>query len=350
MAFCKLRHTLHVYCFHQLESVKRALRYKMETITFYAYDTICSVGAVGGNGEDPQGDNILHKAKDIAKQVEHTLNMYNPSSELSRLCASYHPGVPYMVSPMLYQFIRLNLEFAAMSGGAFDPTVGILMKLWNFLAADPVVPNDAQIEAALQRVGYQHVHTVVGHSEILIDIPGVVLDPGASGKGFALSLVADYLKMAGVQQAMLNFGGNLYALGLRPATEECSARPWRIAIRDPNDLSSYIGTVTLNSRGLATSSWYEHCFFADAKVHHHLIDPRTGRPKEPLWASVSVLSSHAAYTDLASTSFFLLDDAGRKKLTQRLVRNGIDIDYVAVSTNGTISASPGAGFSPKNGV
>ncbi len=316
----------------------------METISFFAYDTLCSVSAVVPVGSGAR--DIVGETEKIARAVEDTLSMFEPESELSRLCAQYTPGVAYPVSDMLASFLHLNMEFADMTGGAFDPTVGPLVKLWDVLAPEPCVPSDADINAMLARVGYRHVAASKADCTVTFDAPGIVLDPGASGKGFALGLVAAFLRGCGVQQAVLDFGCNLYAIGDKPGAAGRPARPWRAGLRHPDKLDAVMGTVELCGRGVATSSWYEHSFQKDGVVYHHLLDPRTGRPKSLEISSVSILSSHAVYTDLMSTAFFMLGVEEGERLIARLAQKGIDIDYVAVLGDGAICHSPGAGFLP----
>lgn len=314
----------------------------MEQTAFFAYDTLCSVMLEPPAGADAGA--LLAGAEALAMEVERTLSMFDAGSELARLCAGYTPGVAMAVSPMLRDFLRLNLDFAAITDGAFDFTVGPLVKLWNFLADDAAPPDDAALAEALGRVGWQNVHLNDEAATLTLDVPGMVLDPGASGKGFALSLVADHLRGAGVKQAVLDFGGNLYAIGGK-RTEDGTEAPWRTGLRHPDKLDAVLGTVELCGRGVATSSWYEHCFKRDGVTYHHLLDPATGRPKPLEVSSVSILSSQAVYTDLMSTAFFILGPGKGAALAKRLwEERGVDVDWVAMLPGGEVKASPGAGF------
>lgn len=318
----------------------------MEKITFVAYDTLCTIGISEPPGG--HGGSLLRQAKELALSVQHTLNMYDPGSELSRLCAGYTPGIPVGVSDMLYDFIRLNLEFSEQTGGAFDFTVGPVVKLWNFLSDHPEIPTDRELDQAMQTVGYQHVHLNDVHQEIILDTAGMSLDPGASGKGFALGLAADFLKAEGVKHAVLDFGGNLFVMGNKPSLEG-KQEPWRVGIRHP-DQENYLGHVCLADRGIATSSWYEHSFQKNGVVYHHLLDPRTGRPRDMDISSVSVLSSTAVYTDLLSTAFFVMGAEAGCALADRIAASkNIDIDYVILKKDGSLLASKGACFQPGRG-
>lgn len=312
--------------------------------TFLAYDTLCRINLEAPTQE--KADTLLARGQALALEVQTTLSMYDPSSELSRLCASYIPGREYPVSPMLADFLALNLLFCARTNGAFDPTVGPLVRLWDFLADNPRVPSEEEIAAAKARVGYQHIHLDTARLLVRLDAPGIILDPGASGKGYALGLVVDLLRQEGIQNAVLDFGGNLYLIGGRRAGEE--ENPWRIALIDPEDTRDYIGTVSMRDMGVATSSWYEHSFRQEGKIFHHLLDPFTGKPQPLALQSVSILSSNGAYTDFLSTAFFMLGpERGAALVAELAQESGAFIGYVAVTDSREILHSDNVAFIPK---
>lgn len=128
----------------------------MRTITFVAFDTLCAISIFGEEACVPEQEKeacLLEQAKALVLSVQDTLNMYDPKSELSRLCASYIPGKPQKVSPVLWEFIWLNLEFSGQTGGMFDFTVGPLVKLWDVLAEEPKIPEGKMLKEAMERVG-----------------------------------------------------------------------------------------------------------------------------------------------------------------------------------------------------
>jgi len=322
----------------------------MKKTTFIAYDTLCSISISEPAGRS--GALLLDQAKELALAVQGTLNMYDPDSELSKVCAAYIPCVPICITSMLYRFISLNLEFSRQTGGAFDFTVGSLVKLWDFIGDQPEIPEDRQLRRIMKQVGYQHVHLLKDRQEVVFDVPDITLDPGASGKGFALELAVDFLKSEGVTQAVLDFGGNLYAIGGKPESGSEAISHWRVGIRHP-DQDHLLGTVILADRGIATSSWYEHSFCKDGTVYHHLLNPQTGKPQELDISSVSILSSQALYTDLLSTAFFVMGKDGGCALADYLADQcGVDADYVILGKDGSLLASPGAGYcrAPVNGI
>ena len=289
------------------------------TRAFLAYDTLCRIAA-----EIPEdGEQLLEQCEEEAHGLERTLSMFDPDSELSRLCRDIRPGEAVPVSETLYTFLEQNLEICRLSGGAFDPTVGPVVKLWDFLSQTPRIPSAERIRAVLDRVGYQHVRLDRNTRTVTFDLSGIGLDPGAAGKGFALGLIGAHQDAQG------------------------GTRPWKVAIRDPDNTGSVFGTVQLQDAGIATSSWYEHSFQKNGTVYHHLLDPRTGYPMPLTLKSVSILSSRPVYTDLLSTAFFILGEEEGGVLVDRLRRDsGEMIEYVAVREDGTVAASPGAAFTP----
>ena len=271
------------------------------TRAFLAYDTLCRIAA-----EIPEdGEQLLEQCEEEAHGLERTLSMFDPDSELSRLCRDIRPGEAVPVSETLYTFLEQNLEICRLSGGAFDPTVGPVVKLWDFLSQTPRIPSAERIRAVLDR-----------------------------------------LRQGGVRQAVLDYGGNLFVIGAHQDAQG-GTRPWKVAIRDPDNTGSVFGTVQLQDAGIATSSWYEHSFQKNGTVYHHLLDPRTGYPMPLTLKSVSILSSRPVYTDLLSTAFFILGEEEGGVLVDRLRRDsGEMIEYVAVREDGTVAASPGAAFAP----
>lgn len=312
------------------------------TRAFLAYDTLCRIAAEIPEGGEP----LLDQCEEEARQLERTLSMFDPDSELSRLCRNARPGERVPVSRTLQVFLEENLEICRLSGGAFDPTVGPLVKLWDFLSDTPRIPSPDDIRAALAQVGYQHITLDGEKGTVSFDIPHVGLDPGAAGKGFALGAAVERLRRGGVGRAVLDYGGNLFVMGRRRG-KNGEDRPWKVAIRDPDDASAVFGTVELQDAGIATSSWYEHSFQKDGKVYHHLLDPKTGYPKPLTLKSVSVLSSKPVYTDMLSTALFVLGEERGSALADRLRRDsGEMIEFVAVREDGSVIASAGAAFSP----
>lgn len=313
----------------------------MDSIYFIAYDTTCSIHI--SVDDDVQSNRILSKCRDIALEVHSTLNMFDEISEISKMCRSYYTDVPYFVSGMLFDFLTINLKIARLTGGVFDPTIAPVIKLWRFSDDMTVLPDADKIAQALSRVGYEHIFLNQQDRSVEFNMPGMEIDPGAAGKGFALGLVVDYLRSQGVDSGYLDFGGNLYVLGEKHTAN--GSRPWSIATADPDDKSRIIGGINLKDGGVATSSWYEHYHEIDGVIYHHIIDTQTGMPCALKLKSVTIISSNAVYTDLLSTPLFLLGEKQGCELIDRIrAETGKTIEYVIVRNDGSVLASQGAGF------
>lgn len=297
----------------------------MMGFAFIAFDTLCRIQINDECGE--RFPTIKREVEASARQVEKTLSMFDDTSELKCLCDRYVPDRWYEVSSLLHDFLLENQRMFKWSQGAFDPTVGSIVKAWNFLADCPVVPTDDTIQMLLQHVGFQFVEIDGEVPRVRFHAPGMVIDPGASGKGFALEQAVQILRQANIGSASLNYGGNLFVLG----TRDEHASPWRAGIVHPDDPSKIYTTVDLVDQGISTSSWYEHGFSQDGEIYHHILDPRTGRPQKRRVSSVSVISDNAFYTDLVSTPLFMLDEDAHEPLLEQIRREkGIKLETIVI--------------------
>lgn len=266
---------------------------------FIAYEAFCSVEA---DGPDESLGQILSTCRDLAYLVQDTLNMYDENSELSVMCRTYQVNQPYPLSDILYQFIKINLEASQLTEGVFDFTVGGLKKSWNFVTDCPAIPTGEELTKSLKTVGYQHLH-LTSDQKVVFDIPGVVLDPGASGKGLALDLAVEYLKGQGIRSAKLDFGGQLYLLG---GNDKTAGEPWKVGIKDPHCPGVVGSIIEVIDVSVATSSWYEHFFEKDGVIYSHIMNPADGKPVNSVGKSISVIGASAVWADILSTAVFLL--------------------------------------------
>lgn len=281
---------------------------------FYLYHTVCEVRLhlYGGDAEA-----LLDSCEKTARQAQAMLNIYDPASELSRLNSGYTAGKPYRVSRPLFNLLHEIDAFSRACGGAFDITVGPAVRLWDFTARRPRVPDRTALRKTMERVGYEHIHYDTASETVTIDRQGMLLDAGGAGKGYAVGLVAALLRAAGVGSASVNFGGNLYALGSMQIAES-APRPWRVGIQRPwAERGEPVCSVYLDNRAVSTSGGYDRFFTQDNNVYHHILDPRTGWPVESDLLSVSVITPDALLSDLLSTAFFVLGPQHGAELVEK---------------------------------
>lgn len=312
---------------------------KSETITFFAYDTVCVVSATAD--EACPLPRCLEAIRERAKAIHARLSMFEEDSELSRLNREYRPGLPWPVSGELFFLLEHALLVARETEGAFDPTIGPLVRLWNVVSENPAVPDQRQISATMERVGYTKVELDTLAKTVTLHGEGMVLDPGASGKGYAVEAAAKILREYGVISGFINFGGNIYVLGDR--VDGQNTRPWRVAIQAPGaDRGQAVAILELRDQGISTSSWYERYFELNGRRYHHILDPHTGWPAATDLQSVSIVSPSAFFTDLGSTGFFVQgEESGTVSLRRISETTGVPLDYALIRADGTLAVSKG---------
>jgi thiamine biosynthesis lipoprotein len=226
----------------------------------------------------------VEDASEEARRLDHLLSNYIPASEWSQVNREAS-SKPVRISPELFQLLAACVEYSRESDGAFDITVGPLMKVWGFYKGSGHLPHRAEVRGAMARVGYRNLvldplnHTVKFAKE------GVEMDPGGIGKGYAVDKMVAVLKQDGITSALVSASGSsIYGIGAPP-----NEPGWKIKIRDPKDASKAVAEVVLHDNSLSTSGNYEKFFFAEGKLYSHIMDPRTGYPSEGMLA-VSVVS------------------------------------------------------------
>lgn len=300
----------------------------------FLYNTICEVvlyDVPEQNDTLKQAGEILNECEEISRGVQKMLNVFEEESELSQLNHNYRAGEWYGLSKELFSFLKEVLEFSKLSEGAYDPTVGRLMKLWDFRAKQPKIPPIEEIQAALSVTGYDKLLLDEDRQAICLEKEGMLLDAGGAGKGYALELVANCLCRWKVGCASLNYGGNLYVLG--EGLKVGIQAPWK-------ERGSSFGTVFLKNQAIATSAGYDRYFEIDKKKYQHILHPQTGYPVENNLLSVSIVSDSPLISDLLSTAFFVAGTEKGEKIAKKLRERGREAEYVLVEEEG-VRASEG---------
>jgi FAD:protein FMN transferase len=205
------------------------------------------------------------------------------------------------VSPELFSVLSSCLEYSRQSDGAFDITVGALMKVWGFYKGEGRMPRRADVRDALTKVGYRHVLLDPSARTVRFSRRGIELDPGGIGKGYAVDRIVDVLKREGVDVALVSASGSsIYGLGAPPE----DSRGWPITIRTPRNPEEEAATVFLRDMSLSTSGSYEKFFWAEGRTYSHIMDPRTGYPARGT-SSVSVLAARTLDSEAWTKPFFI---------------------------------------------
>ena len=257
------------------------------SIELYGYDRVSMEAAADA-------------AFDEARDLDDLLSNYKPESEWSEV--NQHAAQrPVKVSPELFRLLSACVEYSRESEGAFDITVGPLMKVWGFYKDTGHLPHRAQVAAALTKVGYRHIRLDAAAQTVSFDRPGVELDPGGIGKGYAVDRMVDVLRQKGVMIALVAGSlSSIYGMGA-PPTEP---RGWRVAIKDPRHPDRTIAEVFLKDMSLSTSGSYEKFFRAEGRIYAHIMDPRTGYPAQGA-SSVSVVAPRTIDSEAWAKPYFV---------------------------------------------
>ncbi|MGD0497780.1 MAG: FAD:protein FMN transferase [Bryobacteraceae bacterium] len=239
-------------------------------------------------------------ALDEARDLDDLLSNYKPDSQWSQVNSRAAEG-PVKVSPELFGLLEVCQEYSRESQGAFDITVGPLMKVWGFYKGTGHLPHRAEVAAALTKVGYRHVKLDAAAQTVAFDRPGVELDPGGIGKGYAVDRMVDVLRKHGVRAAFVaGSASSLYGIGVPPD----EPRGWKVEIKDPRSPSKTIAEVFLNDMSMSTSGSYEKFFRAEGKTYSHIMDPRTGYPAQGS-SSVSVVAPRTIDSEAWAKPYFV---------------------------------------------
>ncbi len=255
-----------------------------------AMDTTVTIEVPG----DPAGSaGAVRSAFGWFDYVERVCSRFDPTSELSRLCAN--AGVEAVVSPLLFSALQFALDVAAASAGAFDPTIGAAVSNAGFNRNF----RTGQVAPVVRGAGasYRDVELAEGHRVRLLK--PLQLDLGAVAKGLAIDLAAR--ELSGFPDFAINAGGDIFVRG-----QSTPGEPWRLGVRDPRNFDALAETFALDGAALCTSGDYERRI--DATGAHHLFDARSGRVVQAC-ASASVIAPTAIAADALATAAFALGPA-----------------------------------------
>ena len=251
--------------------------------------------------DDPQALATARQAADAEiDSIDMTCSRFRVDSELSRLNAK--AGRAVTISPVLAEALAVALRAAELTGGRVDPTVGADLRLLGYDRDFASVPTDGPaLPIHLEpRGGWQSVAFDRVHARVCVPA-GVELDFGATAKALAADRAADAAAEAIGAGVLISLGGDIAVAGPPPATG------WRVRVQDVTGPAGETpegpyALIAIRDGGLATSSTAARRWQRGGDVLHHILDPRTGLPAEPVWRTVSVAAGSCADANAASTA------------------------------------------------
>jgi thiamine biosynthesis lipoprotein len=241
-------------------------------------------------------DSAVDRMRTLAARFDY----FNPGSELSRMNALKR-GESLRVSDEMAALLDMSQALSDKTGGAFDVTVAPLADLW-LLPRDGAhrLPDESEVERALDRVGPGAWSVDGRRNTVTAEKYGARINLGGVAKGFIVDRAIEVLASAGVTNALIDAGGDLYCMG------NGTGRGWRIGIRDPRHRQRIIATLYLSGRAIATSGGYERSITVGTRTITHVIDPRTGYPVENPLKSVTVIENSCARADALATALYVM--------------------------------------------
>ncbi len=262
------------------------------------------------------------------QQINTGLSMYDPASRISRF-NNLGADQPFRLSKDFVQVLQTAEQVYRLTHGAWDGTVKPLVDIWGFgTKKSPESPPDpGAITEALSCTGFHHL--VLENTHLFKKKACITLDLGSIAKGFGVDAVAQVLAASGIDNFLVEIGGELYGSGLNR-----QKNPWSVGITNPVATSSDQGlykVITLENRAIATSGNYRNFFDMAGKTYSHIIDPTTGFPVDNQVVSVSVIAQNCTFADGLATGLMVMDPADAIDLVNSLE----DVECLIIQKTGT---------------
>jgi thiamine biosynthesis lipoprotein len=278
---------------------------------------------------EPDAIRAFEKVFDEFDRLDRMLSVWHAGSDVSRVNAEAGRS-PVNVTAETLDVLRTAIQVGQWTGGKFDVTFGALSGLWKFdHDQDNRIPPPADVRARLPDIDYQAVELNLDRGTVFLARKGMRLHLGGIGKGYAVDRAAAILRADGINDFLIQAGGDLYAGGSR------GDRPWRAAIRDPR-ADRIFAAMNVRDETFSTSGDYERYFIRDGRRYHHILDPDSGEPARGC-RSVTIVARQATLSDALSTGVFVLGPQAGMALIEKLP----DVEGVIVTDRNTVMVSSG---------
>ncbi len=256
---------------------------------------------------DVPAETLRHTVERFFDAFNREFSTYQRDSLISRF-NQLPAGVKLPVSPRFIAMLELAEKLHRETGGAFDPTLGPVIKLWGFGGGTRrAPPTDRELRAAMAKVGLARVRWDRGRNVVWKQLAGVELDVNAFAPGWAADLLGEVFEEKGIRNYMIDVSGDILFRGLRSSDEA-----WVAGVEKPSELRTRGVQLAFRISDLAvsTSGNYRQYYRENGKHRSHIIDPRTGRPVTHNISSASVIAASGAAADAWSTALMVLGEAG----------------------------------------
>lgn len=281
---------------------------------------------------------LKREAEAYLQGLDALISTYRNDSEISRFNTSRQTDW-FPVAAETAKLLAHAVQMAELSAGAFDPTVAPLTQLWKFDRHEgrTALPSDAEITAARQRVGYQHLQVRLDPPALKKQIPELELNLNAVAPGWAVDRLVELLLSKGLSNFLVDVGSEIRTGGRKP-----DGSSWQVGIERPADADHVLqAAIPLDDQAVATSGDYRNFYVIDGQRYSHTIDPQTGRPVNHGLASVTVLASDCATADALATALSVLGPQAGMEFAER---HGLAVWMMVRGEQGALSARASTAF------
>lgn len=296
--------------------------------TDFVLGTICTIKIY-----DAVSSDILDKVFARLKEIDRKMTINAAGSEVDNINDKSGVG-PVKVSDDVYYVIKTGKEFGDISGGLFDITIGPIVKLWNIGTDEARVPAPEEIKAKLPLVNYKDIVLDDTNKTVFLKKKGMIIDLGGIAKGYAADEVYRILRENNVKHAIINLGGNIFAMGSNPKEN----RDWNIGVQDPfSERGEYFGILHVSDKTVVSSGVYERYFIQNGKRYHHILDTHNGYPVDNGLVGTTIVTDKSINADGLSTTTFA---AGVDKGLE-IVKNLKGVEAIFITKNHEVYITPG---------
>ena len=260
--------------------------------SFRSFDTMCSI-TIFDKKTSAEYDNIQRNVKSLCTKFNYSFDKYIPNSFVRNFNNITHK----IANNDNYDIMKRSIELGEKTNAAFDITISPIVELWGVNTNHFKIPTDDKIKEELAKVNYRQID-LNGNNVRLTG--GGSIDLGAIAKGFAADKLVESLKNANIKSAIVDLGGNIYAIGSK------KGKPFKVGIEKPFGKGKLIATVKTTDTSVITAGIYQRYKKKDGKIYSHIMDPRTGKPVDNDLNSVTVISKDATAADAFSTGFMVM--------------------------------------------
>ena len=243
---------------------------------------------------------ILDQAVDLLHLYKNRFSANDDDSELMAVnkAAGLHP---VKVHPDLFELIAIGKEHSLAPDSHLNIAIGPLVQSWRIGFADARVPSVLEIASALLLIDPNEIHLFPDSSEVFLGVSGMKIDLGALAKGYIADKIGSFLRQEGVEDAIINLGGNVLTLGQHPLEE----RPWHIGIQLPDEKrGEHLTSLAVANQSVVTSGIYERRLVVNGKTYHHIFNDKTGYPMETDVTSLTIVSDKSVDGEIWTTRLF----------------------------------------------